>query len=676
MKETWQIDFEQAVNEAEMSILGVEDANSANIAHLCTVLIEAYGGNREAFLLIKPSIPKSDLPSPAALLYHPDTSFIVFQMNDLSVDDLERGPTGELYRRHQSAATEVDLLKSLNDLTIDVEGAVKKQLNHRENASCVHGVLVLPHITLKEWATNDMVDELSDRGVFLSDDISTHGSIQNRIEHLLEHITNLPTPGAKQLAKIRRAFGDNAVINEKQERRSRDVPEWALGRYLDELATMEKKLSDEQQQLSLVQVDGSPRLVRGVAGSGKTVVLANMVARFMTRQLDMFESNNNRVAVICFNRSLVPMLRRKLQAAYTEKTQENSLPDSVYVKHFNGLFFELRQEWLRYIPIGEGTAEQRAERYLAQVEELKRDQPERYERLLFDAVFVDEGQDLSPQEYELLMALTRTNSKTGEKSFVIFYDDAQNLYAKTRPNWKRIGLNVSHGRSHVMRVCFRNTNPVVETAFNVLLGTKSDNKTVATRTFADVAYLKQVDLIEETSDHVNVKFTQRRGPAPFIKEFSSRDQEVDWVAGEVVRLVAQEMVRPEDILILFNRSGEYRDLARRIQTYDKDRLIRGFIQPYKNGNRDDQDRYIFEPGYLTISTIHGAKGYDAMVVFLVGVDQFDDEPKDRAIFYVGATRSKLALYLTGTHQDNSLLQEAAANLNIRVPVKSASEAVL
>jgi superfamily I DNA/RNA helicase len=72
-----------------------------------------------------------------------------------------------------------------------------------------------------------------------------------------------------------------------------------------------------------------------------------------------------------------------------------------------------------------------------------------------------------------------------------------------------------------------------------------------------------------------------------------------------------------------------------------------------------------------LSTIHGVKGYDAMIVFLVGVDQFEESAEDRAAFYVGATRSKLALYLTGIQKEYGLLHEAREVLGI-IGAKSAS----
>jgi superfamily I DNA/RNA helicase len=58
-----------------------------------------------------------------------------------------------------------------------------------------------------------------------------------------------------------------------------------------------------------------------------------------------------------------------------------------------------------------------------------------------------------------------------------------------------------------------------------------------------------------------------------------------------------------------------------------------------------------------MSTTKGAKGYDSYVVFLVGIDNFGTDNKGRASFYVGATRAKLQLYLTGIKRSGALIDE-------------------
>jgi len=83
-----------------------------------------------------------------------------------------------------------------------------------------------------------------------------------------------------------------------------------------------------------------------------------------------------------------------------------------------------------------------------------------------------------------------------------------------------------------------------------------------------------------------------------------------------------------------------------------------FTHPF--GRYEDKDRYIFQPGCLTVSTVYGAKGYDAPIVFLVGADRFENNKGGRAGFYVAATRAKLLLYVTGIARGHSLLTEARA----------------
>jgi superfamily I DNA/RNA helicase len=84
----------------------------------------------------------------------------------------------------------------------------------------------------------------------------------------------------------------------------------------------------------------------------------------------------------------------------------------------------------------------------------------------------------------------------------------------------------------------------------------------------------------------------------------------------------------------------------------------------------DVASYIFRENCLTISTVHGAKGYDAYVVFLAGVDTFQEDEPGRASLYVGATRAKLVLYVTGL---NAHLLTEARQLVARARALKANE---
>jgi superfamily I DNA and RNA helicase len=78
---------------------------------------------------------------------------------------------------------------------------------------------------------------------------------------------------------------------------------------------------------------------------------------------------------------------------------------------------------------------------------------------------------------------------------------------------------------------------------------------------------------------------------------------------------------------------------------------------------------LFKENHLTIATTKGAKGYDAYFVFLAGCDVFSADSAGRASFYVGATRSKLCLSVTGIEKTDTLMMENIKLANMLCFVK-------
>ena len=76
---------------------------------------------------------------------------------------------------------------------------------------------------------------------------------------------------------------------------------------------MSPVLSQEQQRLTNLKLDGKPRLVRGVAGSGKSIVLCNWLAKTVKR-LD--ENRNVHIWAVYANRSLHKLLRESVESAW------------------------------------------------------------------------------------------------------------------------------------------------------------------------------------------------------------------------------------------------------------------------------------------------------------------------------------------------------------------------
>lgn len=668
----WRQELYKAIRGAKIRVVGQDDVKNEAQARVVTALLRAYGNSPAGFVYIEPYTARSTKRPPDVLLCHPEVGVLVVEVKGNKIENVQSIEAGKMFVRRRGFNQPVNPFAQAEDAMYNIKNEVERILRDYRNTPLFNFMAAFPNISESDWSARGFDKALPGLQILFKEQVESSRRLKQRISMLVREslaATHKKTPlTVEQVRAVEQALGKSDTINEARPPRSW-VDERKLGAYVDELAALDKYFSQEQQELSRLKVEGFPRLIRGVAGSGKTVVLAEMVARFVHRKMgeasEKAQENVPRVAVVCFNRSLVPFIRRKIRDAYRQQTLEDLPKDSVFVVHYNGLLSHLIYD--EHIPVKYISVKKvedpalRATMYREQFKEFAQSNPEWYESLLYDAIFVDEGQDFVPEEYQLLLDLAKTHPDTGEKTLVIFYDDAQNLYARPRPNWKKIGIDVQRGdRSRVMKECFRNTREFVELAFNVLLGSQAPpDSRVKTRTYADVNYLKQWGLVEEHGDHFRIRFAERTFQKPRIRKFPTRAAEKDWVADEIIRLVVEEEVRPEDILVVFHRSSEFSNLADIIARRDKGRKIRGFIKPYGRGN-EEKDECIFREGFLTISTTYGAKGYDAQIVFMIGTDLFNSEKEGRASFYVGATRAKMLLYITGVERPNSLLSEAEA----------------
>jgi superfamily I DNA and RNA helicase len=668
----WKQDIIAAVRRAKIEIIGQDDIKNEAQARVAIAIIQAYGNSSAGFIYFEPCTAKSTIKPPDVLLCHPDVGLLIIEVKGHSLDGIQGVQAGNLLMKRDGYVKPENPFRQAESVLFDnIEPEVKKRLG-RHNEPLYNIMVAFPNITEAAWISAGYDQAIPGDKMLFQDTLRNTQKLRGHIDGLvletLEQSKKDLALTKQQADALKEVFGDSAVINERRPVRI-GLDEQKLGADIDELVSLEKYLSAEQQTLSRLYIDGFPRLIRGVAGSGKSVVLANLVARYIDRklsqpQLDARKPTVN-VAVLCFNRALVHFLQRKIRHAYKQFTLRDLPSDTLTVTHYNGLLWDWSEQGiLHYIPIKNGAEHQleRAIDYRKQILSFADQNPEWFTSMQYDAIFIDEGQDLIPEEYQVLLELIRTDPDTGEKAFVIFYDDAQNLYARSRPNWKQIGIDVARGdRAKVMKECFRNPHEVIELAFNVLLGSKADAAVrVKTRTFADVSYLRQAGLVEELNDYFRVKFAERKSlKKPEIKRFPSRDSEKHWIAHEISRLIRDELVRPEDIVIIFHRHSDFSDLAALIRTQVSSDFLQGFIEVYGQNN-ENKDSYIFREGHLTITTTYSVKGYDAPIVFVVGVDLFETNESGRASFYVGATRSKMILYITGKDSVGTLLDEVEA----------------
>jgi hypothetical protein len=659
-----------AIRGAEIKVLGQDLLKNDSEAAVLGAVVSAFGDSPAGFIYVSPSRARTTRWPPDIVLCHPDVGLLVIETKGIDIGRIEGVEAGSILFRYDGHVRPTNVIRQVEDQMFDIRDDLQRLVRRSQEMPLLNCMVAFPRISEADWRSKgyERVHPLSQ--LLLSDEIADTSRLKAKIAGLVRATlerSRKPVPlDLGQVELVQKVFGNSDVIASPRVVRP-EVPRVSYGAVIDENMNREKYLSEEQKALSRMEFEGSQRLIRGVAGSGKSVVLANLVARHLHRDLDslqrpLWTDHRPRVAVTCFNRALVEFLRKKITTAYREQTLNAEIPgDILTVTHFNNLLYNAIRErgWpLDYISIGafpNGT--ERASQYRLQIEEWSRQDPGGYASRCFDTIFVDEGQDFEPEEFRLLLDLIRPHPKTGEKPIIIFYDDAQNLYGRTRPVWRDVGINVVGERTQVLKECFRNTRQTVELGLNVLLGSfASPEMKALTRTFADIAYLKERNLVEEDGTGVRVRFSERNGEPARVTAFDDEASEMDWIVREVSHLVRDEGVRPEDVLIVFYRPSTF-DHARLESLLASSLPGLEFVRPHGE-NSLDKDCYIFQPGKMTVSTVYGSKGYDAPVVFLVGADRFGTDIQGRAAFYVAATRAVESLYVAGVGGGPSLLTEA------------------
>lgn len=197
-----------------------------------------------------------------------------------------------------------------------------------------------------------------------------------------------------------------------------------VGNQLEQRKNLRPVLSYEQQRLCGLNLDGKPRLVRGVAGSGKTVVLAHWLLKTMQK---LNGRHDARLWGVYANRSLAKLISNTIEEAWKTEGDGKPFPwGRVELCHIKDLLdLILPQAGLRMRSF-EFDYDKAAEAFL------RRNPPESIIPVCH-AMFIDEAQDMGPNTLKLLSALVAQTDENdpNSRSINIFYDNAQNVYGSS-----------------------------------------------------------------------------------------------------------------------------------------------------------------------------------------------------------------------------------------------------
>lgn len=410
----------------------------------------------------------------------------------------------------------------------------------------------------------------------------------------------------------------------------------SVGHQLAKRKELRPVLSHEQERLCGLELDGKPRLVRGVAGSGKTVVLAHWLMQTVRR---LAGQQNVRIWAVFANRSLQSLIGDSIESAWENETGGLPFPwDRVSLRHIREILDVLLPEVRLSSQLFGFDYDAASAAYLGRKETDDI-------RPRCDALFIDEAQDMGPNTLKLLTRIVRQADEEdgNSRSVNIFYDNAQNIYGRGTPTWSELGLDM-RGRSTVMKESFRSTKPITEFALNVLYrlqppDSNPDHKELVARGLIEGAERRG-------TDWWTVRFNQIDGPKPTFRQYVNLDQEFAAIADYCRELIEVEGVQPADICLLYNGQNIKYRLEKQVAPQLAELAVELSIQTNKPFERSSN--------MLLATTSHSFKGYDSEVIIIPAADQYIT--KDKGILsnnlYVAMTRARSILTIFAQRMNN------------------------
>jgi len=210
----------------------------------------------------------------------------------------------------------------------------------------------------------------------------------------------------------------------------------------DMVPSIMKVMDIQQEQLARSMGDGH-RVVHGVAGSGKTLILGY-------RCLHLAQFLNKPILVLCFNITLAVKLRSFIH--------DKGITNKVQVYHFHDWCGSQLRTYNVDLLKGDGEVwERQVDSVINAVDK------GHIPKAQYGALLIDEGNDFEAEWLKLVTQMVDPDTN----SLLLLYDDAQSIYKKKSSlpfSLSSVGIQ-AQGRTTILRLNYRNTRQILEFAY-------------------------------------------------------------------------------------------------------------------------------------------------------------------------------------------------------------------
>ena len=368
----------------------------------------------------------------------------------------------------------------------------------------------------------------------------------------------------------------------------------------------ELELDSEQNRSKNLRSKGAA-IVRGVAGSGKSLILRNRVEKLA--------EDFDKILILTYNRFMNSWLKSNIKDFPHKKIECLTFHQWA----FRSLGYSYEDDVSKLLEL----ANQLNKRY--------------------QAILIDEAQDFADEWFQAL--LTVLDPKTN--ALFIVYDNTQSVYGQAHRrkadwSWKSLGINIPGGRSQIFDLNYRNSPEILELAWKFILPALEATAIKVEKRERDEAGRMKTPSIGSVVEP-RKKQDRSSGIQPLLLEIYYEDMP-DKIAYEVKE--ALEIESNSSIGILLHPQAK--DLKQEISK-ELTKLEISHLAPEKSSDRNYD---VVNRPCIIVDSWNALKGVEFDAVIIAGVDSLSVYKQDAEAI---AFESKSGLYTAMTRARDHLI---------------------
>lgn len=400
------------------------------------------------------------------------------------------------------------------------------------------------------------------------------------------------------------------------------------------LKLIEKEIAnlDQWQKSAAIETPEGPQRIRGLAGSGKTVVLALKAAYLQSQHPDWV------IAITFYTRSLYQQIIDLIRRFSFEHQRDEPNWENLRVRHawgsadMEGLYAEI-STYCNVTPRNFAYGKSQYgmdDAFRGVCTELLSIVSNMNIKPAYDAILIDEAQDLNSPFFQLIYRLTKE-----PKRIIWAYDELQKLSESVMPSLDEmfgkdvVYLSNTEGQPRediILPVCYRNTPWALTLAHALGFGIYRNEGLV--QHFDEPHLWIEIGYVLERGDFSpgsTVTLKRDTGSYPgYFKELLSPDDavisesfynEVDqaqWVASNIRKNIDEDELEADDILIIipdaFRAKQQFAEIS--------EALARCGLKSHLAGVTTSRDK-IFYHDSIAVANIFRSKGNEAPMVYII-----------------------------------------------------------